>query len=98
MGVLAKMLPEDPEGLRALIDQLVHESLSTGLNSVLKANAPELPNQAGDSPPVEAPPVPGANKAPDGEWYLTDPTRAGKYMHVAPLAQEHKRPGVISNV
>jgi hypothetical protein len=98
MGALAKMLPEDPQGLRALIEQLVHESLSTGLNSVLKANAPELPSQAGDAPAQEAPPVPGANKAPDGEWYLTDPTRAGKYMHVAPLAQEHKRPGVIANV
>jgi len=92
MTALAKMLPTDPEGMRALVEQLVHESLSTGLNAVMKANAPELPEQAGDEAPVEPPPVPGANKAPDGEWYLTDPTRHGKYLHVAPLAQEHAKP------
>ena len=92
MTALAKMLPTDPEGMRALVEQLVHESLSTGLNAVMKANAPELPEQAGDEVPPEPPPVPGANKAPDGEWYLTDPTRHGKYLHVAPLAQEHAKP------
>lgn len=99
MAALAKMLPEDPEGLRALIEQLVHESLSTGLNSVLKANSPAIGEQSSDEivlPPP--PPVPGANRASDGEWYLTDPTRKGKYLHVAPLAQEHSRPGVINNV
>ena len=101
MGVLQKMLPSDPEGLRALVEQLVHESLSTGLNSVLKANAPELPAEGSDSPesvPETPPPVPGAAKGPDGEWYLTDPTRKGKYLHVAPLAQEHAKPGIVSNV
>lgn len=98
MGALAKMLPTDPEGLRSLIEQLVHDSLSTGINSVLKANAPELGEQAGDEPapaPEAHPVIPGAYKAPDGEFYLTDPTRHGKYLKIAPLAQEHKVPGVI---
>ena len=29
-----------------------------------------------------APPVPGASKAPDGNWYLPDPKRPGKYLRV----------------
>lgn len=30
----------------------------------------------------EQPPVPGAKKAPDGQWYLSDPSRSGKYLQV----------------
>lgn len=29
-----------------------------------------------------APPVPNARKAPDGNWYVPDPTRPGKYLKV----------------
>lgn len=43
------------------------------------------------------PPVPGARKAPDGEWYLLDPTRQGKYLRVAPLAQDHTERGIVNN-
>jgi hypothetical protein len=89
----AKMLPTDAEGMKALIRQLVQESLNDGLHSVINANKPELGD---DSAPSEPAPVPGANKAPDGEWYITDPTRRGKYLHIAPLAQEHKRPGIVA--
>jgi hypothetical protein len=42
-------------------------------------------------------PVPGAQRAPDGAWYLTDPTRSGKYLRVAPLAQEHLQRGIVGN-
>jgi len=51
------------------------------------------------SPAPAAPvaPVPGARQAPDGEWYLADPTRMGKYMRVAPLAQERNPRSIISN-
>jgi hypothetical protein len=42
-------------------------------------------------------PVPGAQRAPDGAWYLTDPTRSGKYLRVAPLAQEHMQRGIVGN-
>ena len=28
------------------------------------------------------PPVPGAKKAPDGNWYVPDPARPGKYLRV----------------
>ena len=43
-------------------------------------------------------PVPGAQKAPDGEYYLTDPTRRGRFLRIAPLAQEHARPGIMEGV
>jgi Phage P22-like portal protein len=88
----AKLLPTDPEGLRQMIAKMVQESLADGMQSVIDANKPELDD---DSPPPEPPPVPGANKAPDGEWYITDPTRKGKYLHIAPLAQLHSRPGIV---
>jgi hypothetical protein len=31
---------------------------------------------------VGAPPVPGAKKASDGNWYVPDPSRPGKYLRV----------------
>jgi len=31
---------------------------------------------------VEKSPRPGANKAPDGKWYIPDPNRPGKYLQV----------------
>jgi uncharacterized membrane protein YgcG len=30
----------------------------------------------------DAPPAPGARKAPDGNWYVPDPARPGKYLRV----------------
>jgi hypothetical protein len=41
----------------------------------------------------EAPPMPGAQKAPDGEWYILDPTRQTRYLRIGPLAQERTPPG-----
>lgn len=40
--------------------------------------------QAGQQPQQsqEAPPMEGARKAPDGNWYVSDPKRPGKYMMV----------------
>ena len=42
-------------------------------------------------------PVPGARQAPDGEWYLADPTRKGKFMRLAPLAQERGASNILAN-
>lgn len=95
MAALAKLLPDDPEGLRALVHQLVEQALQTSLTSLAVENKPdEKENSAED---IEPPPVSGAAKAPDGEWYITDPTRKGKYLHIAPLAQERAKPGIIAN-
>jgi len=40
-------------------------------------------------PAPEPPPLPGARKAPDGEWYILDPTRHTRYLRIGPLAKEH---------
>jgi hypothetical protein len=42
------------------------------------------PVKSGDkhSSADDAPPVRGARKAPDGNWYLSDPKRPGKYLQV----------------
>lgn len=39
-------------------------------------------------PSVEPPPVPGAAKAPDGQWYVSDPTRPGKFARVKARAKK----------
>lgn len=38
--------------------------------------------QAGTPASQAAPPIPNAKQAPDGNWYVPDPNRAGKYMQV----------------
>ena len=95
LGVLQKLLPTDPEGLQALIAQAVQDSLKTSIGGIMEDVKVEG-GGVGDDPalaPEAPPPIPGAAKAPDGEWYLADPTRKGKYLHVAPLATQRKPPG-----
>lgn len=43
----------------------------------LKGITPSPGKKGGDSPPV-----PGAQKAPNGKWYVKDPKRPGKYLEV----------------
>lgn len=95
----------DPEGIRQAVEDLIREAAQTHLGPILEANAQDIqtPGEEGTETKTAgaltpSPPVPGARQAPDGEWYLTDPTRKGKFLRVAPLAQEHSRPGVIANV
>ena len=90
MTALQKMLPQDAEGLQQLIEQLVGDALKTHLTPILEANLSGVGDQSGqdNQDTSEPPPVQGAQKAPDGEWYILDPTRRGKYLRVAPLAQE----------
>ena len=84
------------------LDQQLHE---VNLDAILRANEANS-GEGGDNPgstpgivsaPAPVSPVPGAQRAPDGEWYLADPTRRGKYMRVAPLAQERLPRNVIDN-
>jgi len=78
----------DPQGMKRVLEQLLDESSDTTLNSISAANkddleASTLAEHEGEG---EAP-VPGARKAPDGQWYLDDPTRPGKFMMVVPKEQ-----------
>src|SRR5215471_13851094 len=94
---LAPMLPMDQEGLRQIIEQLISDTLETNLMPIMEANihgqgTGPVAEQSGMGG-SEAPPIPGAQKAPDGEWYILDPTRRTRYLRVGPLAQERKSPG-----
>lgn len=92
---LAPLLPTDQEGLMQMIEQLVGDALKTHLTPILQANVEGVGDQSGgDGTSGEAsntdgsPPVPGAQKAPDGEWYVLDPTRRTRYLRIGPLAAE----------
>ena len=105
---LAPMLPMDEAGVRQVIEKLVADSLNTNLAPILKANLAGTADQSGagktvgdtvggqngSSPAPEEPPMEGARKAPDGMWYVSDPTRRGKYLRIGPLAQEREPPRV----
>ena len=101
---LSDVLMLDQGGVKQVIDQLVSEAAQTHLTPILKANEDSTKTAGGDATAdtaaaaAEQPPMPGASKAPDGEWYLQDPTRQGKYLRVAPLAQERSPRNIISNV
>ena len=108
---LADSLMLDQGGIKQVIDQLVQEAAQTHLTPLLEANRDAIQEQgSGEGPGSQTPgngngasddsalaPVPGARRAPDGEWYLQDPTREGKYLRVAPLAQERSPRNIVSN-
>lgn len=95
MKALQDFLPLDPEGLKQMVQQIVGESSNTTLDPIISANADSIdPQGQGEEPGEQFHPALGASKAPDGEWYMTDPTRRGKYLRLAPLAQMHKPGGV----
>lgn len=69
-GINGSIAPRRPGGLQPPPGQEMLE-------------APEGPeNEAEDQ--GEQPPVDGARKAPDGNWYVPDPERQGKYLQVMP--------------
>jgi hypothetical protein len=49
--------------------------------------------EGGEGSEPEKPPIPGASKGVDGEWYILDPTRKTRYLRIGPLAQERTPPG-----
>lgn len=91
----------DEGAVRGALEELVQEAMQTHLAPILQANQKGLSDESEGEPappmpdtglmPNEAP-HPGARMAPDGQWYLADPTRKGKYLRIAPLAQEHQAP------
>jgi hypothetical protein len=93
---LADLIPDDPQLLQNLLGELDSDTLKETLRPILEANLKHLNEQSGGEPDASAeseaaekPPMSGAQKAPDGEWYILDPTRKGKYLRIAPLAQQH---------
>lgn len=78
---LAKQLPQDPEGMAQMIHQLVADSLQTHLTPIIQSNAERIGGEARDRS-LDIPPIPGAKKAADGKYYISDPARKGKYLKV----------------
>lgn len=96
----------DVESVKKMVEQLVQDSISNRLSPIVKANQGDVGVQTGSGLAAQSgsaavndaggPPLPGAKKAPDGEWYILDPTRRGKYLRIAPLAQKRQPPGEAS--
>lgn len=110
MQALQALLGQDPEGLQSIIEDLVKEAAHTHLVPILEANRQSIMDQTEEETPEgeepqhkigtsafdeAAAPVPGAMRASDGEWYLADPTRRGRFMRIAPLAQERTPRNII---
>lgn len=76
------------------INSAAEESQEAGASSSSSASG----EPSGSALSAVAAPLPGAQRAPDGEWYLADPTRRGKYLRVAPLAQERGARNILANV
>jgi hypothetical protein len=97
------ILEMNPEGIQQVIQQMVQDALATHLTPILQANREGITEQAGSEPQMQngngngEPPMPGATQGGDGEWYLSDPTRKGRYLRIAPLAQERQPRNIISN-
>jgi hypothetical protein len=88
-----------PEQLQQIVAQAISDALGTPLKPIAAANSgtADEGNDTTDETAGEtagddsAAPMPGAKKAPDGEYYVPDPTRPGQYIHVG------KRAGGTSN-
>jgi Phage P22-like portal protein len=89
---LAPMLPMDQEGVEALITQLVDTALKTNLMPILERNISQVHEQSGNEE-EEISPHPAATRAPDGHYYLVDPTRQGRYLRLEPLVEQESATG-----
>jgi hypothetical protein len=91
------------EGIQALVEQMINDALETNLLPILQANMSGSDDQSGNpdagtpgnvqlNAPAQ-PPIPGAQQADDGQWYMLDPTRRTRYLRIGPLMQERAPPG-----
>jgi len=99
MKALQEQLPMDPEGLKQMVRKLMDEAGKVDLGNVVRANEGELTDgtddagagrvmatttQTGSADTDGRPPLPHARKAPDGHYYIPDPTRPGKHIKLTP--------------
>jgi hypothetical protein len=92
-----------PEVVQQLLSQLGQDTAGTPILQIAQANSdsleqdgaePAAPQGAGTGAPAQdASPHPDAQKGQDGEWYLRDPSRVGKYMRIESLASQRPPPG-----
>lgn len=84
IAALVKGFGLDPDTVKQLLSGVGKDAEGTSLLPILDANKDTISGSA-PSTPAEEPPHPDAQQAPDGQWYMTDPTRVGRYMKIAPL-------------
>jgi Phage P22-like portal protein len=92
MKALADQLSTDPAAVQQMISELVRDAAQTHLVPLLTANAKDLgegedgaaghPAGPANATETAGAPMPGARLAPDGKWYLPDPTRPGKHLRI----------------
>jgi len=70
------------EDKRRLAVQLLSDTHQTQLDRVSNTAEASFDPGQGQASQGEAPPLPGARKAPDGQWYVADMQRPGKYARV----------------
>lgn len=84
MAALKDFLPIQPEGLAAVIDHLVQEALRTNMGDIISANANNIDIDSVGAPEAHRAIMPlGARQAPDGNHYIEDPARKGKWLKIA---------------
>jgi len=77
----------DPEVMRPLVEELVAAAMAVNMDASEKESRDLLAkDDAPASAAAEQPPIPGARKALDGQWYTPDPKRPGKYLRIEPKA------------
>ncbi|TPK70206.1 hypothetical protein FJ930_19765 [Mesorhizobium sp. B2-4-15] len=78
-----KQYANDPGGWADVVAQYDkdHPLINPLTNKPADPNATDFPDPTA-APQSAAPPVPGASKAPDGNWYVPDRARPGKYLKV----------------
>jgi hypothetical protein len=74
---------EGEKALRSLPDPMTSFRTFRAQNPDAFANAPAASSNApGSATQQSAPPIPGARQAADGHFYVSDPSRPGKYLKV----------------
>ena len=70
------------DGIRAKREE--YDSERVAIQQRLRSGAGQPKPTGPSGGQLETPPVPNARKAPDGNWYVPDVTRPGKYLMVNP--------------
>lgn len=78
----ALLEPETKKVFQAELDKSRAELGGGGATAPAEVGAPKSVEPG--AKPEGKPPVDGAKKAPDGNWYVVDPDRPGKYLKVNP--------------
>jgi len=78
---------DSPETIRNVMNNVMRPDMANrkaALQEQREAIQQRIKQTPAGGKQTEQPPMPGARKAPDGQWYIPDPARPGKYLMVKP--------------